>query len=60
MPVPQRRQSKSRTRMRRSHNMKYTGPALSVCDNCKRAKSSHHVCKHCGFYKGRQIIEVNV
>ena len=30
----------------------------SVCPNCLEAKLSHRVCPHCGYYKGKQVIEV--
>lgn len=34
--------------------------SLVVCDNCKKFKKSHHVCQHCGYYKGRQVLTIKV
>ena len=36
-----------------------TAPARSLCPQCNRAKLPHVVCPHCGWYKGRQAIEVD-
>jgi large subunit ribosomal protein L32 len=56
MPVPKRRTSKSRRDQRRTF-YKLDKPALSVCPKCKQPKQPHHVCPHCGEYKGRKITE---
>lgn len=57
MAHPKRRHSHSRTHMRRAHDF-LTSPALSVCPNCREMKQPHRACPHCGFYKGRQVVEV--
>ena len=31
---------------------------MSVCPECSEHKAPHRVCPHCGFYKGRKIIDV--
>jgi len=49
--VPQRRISKTRKRMRRTH-YKLDLPGMSLCPNCKEEKLAHVVCKNCGFYDG--------
>jgi large subunit ribosomal protein L32 len=54
MPNPKRRHSKSRTAKRRTHDALKAG-SLSVCPQCQEPKPAHIVCKHCGFYKGRQV-----
>lgn len=56
MAVPFRKVSKTRKRMRRSHN------ALDVvgtvkCPNCGEIIKPHRVCKACGNYKGKKVIE---
>jgi len=57
MPVPYRRKSASRARMRRSHDaLKAVGS--TICSNCGDPVLPHHVCRSCGFYKGEQIIGV--
>jgi large subunit ribosomal protein L32 len=33
-------------------------PALITCPQCRQYMRSHHVCPHCGTYRGRQVIEV--
>ena len=56
MAVPQRRTSKTRKRKRRTH-FKISVPGMVVCPNCGEMKLAHRVCKECGHYKGRAIIE---
>ncbi len=59
MAVPKNRTSKSRRDKRRSQwKKKFQPPNLSLCPNCQEPKLPHRVCPHCGFYKGRQIVEV--
>ncbi len=57
MPNPKRRHSKSRTAKRRTHDAL---PAISLgrCPQCHEFKRPHQVCPTCGFYKGRQVREV--
>ena len=57
MPVPKRRHSKSRRDKKRTHK-KIKMPNLIKCDHCNRLKPLHKVCPHCGYYKGKKIIEV--
>lgn len=56
MAVPQRRTSKTRKRMRRTH-FKLTVPGMVECPNCGEMKLSHRICKSCGQYKGRTVLE---
>ncbi len=58
MAVPKVRKSRSRTRNRRSVYLRYNIPAISICDHCGQPKTPHAVCPHCGYYKGKQIINV--
>ena len=46
-----------RTSSRRAHDHLKT-PGLSTCPNCHEPKLSHRVCPHCGFYKGKPVMEV--
>ena len=57
MPVPKKRTSKSRTRQRRSHSS-LTVPAFGECPQCHEIKRPHHICPHCGYYKDKEIMEV--
>ena len=57
MAVPQRRISKTRKRMRRSHfKLEVTG--LVACKHCGAMIRSHRVCPKCGYYDGEQVIKV--
>ena len=51
MAVPQRRISKTRKRMRRTH-FKLSVEGLVTCPNCGDMIKSHHVCPKCGYYAG--------
>lgn len=54
MAVPQRRISKTRKRLRRTH-FKLTVSGLVTCPNCGTMIKSHHVCPKCGFYDGKAV-----
>ena len=56
MAVPKRRTSKSVKRKRRTH-FKLNVPGMVVCPNCGEMKLSHRVCKECGQYGGKTVIE---
>lgn len=56
MAVPQRRTSKTAKRKRRTH-FKLNLPGMVVCPNCGEMKLSHRVCKACGTYNGKTVIE---
>jgi large subunit ribosomal protein L32 len=58
MAVPKKRKSQSKVRMRRAANWKLSAPARSNCPKCASAKLPHTVCPVCGWYKGRQAIDV--
>ena len=57
MAVPKRKVSRTRRDKRRTH-WKAKKPAISVCPNCHSPKLPHRVCKECGYYKGRVVVEV--
>ena len=57
MPVPKRRTSKARKRIRRSHHA-LTAVRTVICKKCGHATLPHAVCSNCGAYRGRTIIEV--
>jgi ribosomal protein L32 len=44
--------------MRRSHDA-VALLATQECSQCGRYKLSHRMCPHCGYYNGRQIIDVS-
>jgi len=57
--LPKRRHSKQRGKKRRTH-WKVARPNLSICPQCKQPKLPHRICKVCGYYDGKQIIEIKV
>lgn len=57
MANPKRRHSKRRTATRRAHDF-LTPQSVSECPNCHEKKLPHRVCGKCGYYKGREIVEV--
>jgi large subunit ribosomal protein L32 len=56
MPNPKRRHSKRRTSTRRAHDH-LAPPAFTECPNCHEMKQPHNACPHCGFYKGREVVD---
>jgi large subunit ribosomal protein L32 len=57
MGVPNKRGTKSTRNQRRMHIFLET-PAFSICPKCGRQVLSHQVCQNCGYYKGREVINV--
>ena len=60
MPVPKKKTSPSRRNMRRSHHAKAAVHAVRNCPQCGELSAMHQVCKACGFYKGREVISLNL
>lgn len=59
MAHPKRRQSHTRTAIRRSHDHAKM-PALAICPNCGAYYEYHHVCPSCGYYRGKLAVETEV
>ena len=57
MAVPKRRRSKSKKRMHAA-NWKFKPLNLIKCTHCATPIPSHQVCYNCGYYKGKQVIQV--
>ena len=57
MAVPKKKVSKSRRDMRRSHDS-LAASTYAECPNCGELKRPHHVCDHCGYYKGREVVRI--
>lgn len=55
MAVPQRRTSKTRKRLRRTH-FKLSVTGLVTCPNCGAMIKAHHVCPKCGYYAGKVTV----
>ncbi|MBP9802809.1 MAG: 50S ribosomal protein L32 [Candidatus Pacebacteria bacterium] len=49
------RHTKGHTGNRRSHHA-LKGTRFTKCTNCNSAKLPHTVCKNCGVYRGKKVI----
>jgi large subunit ribosomal protein L32 len=58
MAVPKKKTSKSKSRSRRAAAWRLEAPARSLCPRCGSVKVPHVVCPNCGWYHGRQAIDV--
>ena len=56
MATPKGKISKARKHSRRSANWKLTLPGIVECPRCRKPKLSHRVCKQCGYYAGRHVM----
>ena len=56
-PQPKRKLSKGRRDRRRAHDALEVSN-LVACSNCGTMILQHIVCPNCGFYKGREVIEI--
>lgn len=58
MAVPKRKTSKARRDTRRNSHWKLEAPGIVACPNCGAYRLPHRVCKACGHYKGRKVLDV--
>ena len=58
MAVPKRKVSKARRDKRRSSHWKLSVPGVVACPHCGEPRLPQRACKACGYYNGRQVIEV--
>ncbi len=59
MAVPKKKNSVSRKGLRRAgqHHKLYRKHPMT-CSNCGAHTMPHTVCPTCGFYKGKQVVEI--
>ena len=57
MAVPKKRGTKSKRDKRRLHIF-LKEPTLVKCPKCGHLILPHTVCPYCGYYKGKEIIDV--
>lgn len=57
MAVPKQHRSKSRQGQRRMH-IYLKGTLTVTCPKCSKAVLAHTVCVNCGFYRGREMVDV--
>jgi len=55
--VVRMRHTKSATGQRRSHHA-LASAGISLCSHCNQSVLPHTTCPNCGYYRGRQIIDV--
>ncbi len=56
-PQPKRKYAKARQGERRQH-LKIAVAALQACPQCHSKMQPHHVCPTCGYYAGREVVEI--
>jgi large subunit ribosomal protein L32 len=57
MAVPKSRHTKSKKNRRRTHIF-LKSPNLSICPQCGKKIPSHTMCWYCGYYGGKEIVNV--
>lgn len=55
--VVRMRKNRSQTKQGRSHQA-LKDPALSTCSHCGALHRPHHMCLECGYYNGRQVMDL--
>jgi len=55
--VQTQRHTKGKRNRRRSH-LALTRIILATCTKCGRAVLPHRICAYCGFYNGKEVIDV--
>ncbi len=55
--APKTKVSRHRRGNRRQHQ-RLDAPTLVTCQQCGDLMRAHRVCKSCGTYRGRQVIEI--
>lgn len=60
MAVPKKKTSKSKRNMRRSHHALTVPSNIHNCPQCNEPVQLHHVCGECGFYKGKEAVQIPI
>lgn len=58
MGVPKKRTSKMRRDRRRAANSNLGSVQVISCPKCKEPVMPHRACTACGYYKGREVVQV--
>lgn len=58
MPAPKRKVSKRNVRVRRAQDKMAVPHAIRSCPQCAEPMQMHRVCPSCGFYRGKEVIEI--
>lgn len=51
------RHTRAHTRNRRSHHA-LQAATLATCEHCGKARRPHHMCLNCGYYNGKQVMDL--
>ncbi len=54
---PKGKMSKSKRNKRRAQSWRISSPTLVKCDKCGELMLRHRVCKACGSYNKRTVVE---
>lgn len=57
MAVPKRKTSRMKRRQRKAAN-RYEGVQATYCANCAAPSAPHRIYTSCGFYNGKQVLNV--
>lgn len=57
MAVPRMHLTRSKRNKRRMH-LYLKAPTLTLCQKCGKENLPHIVCPNCGYYKGREIVDI--
>lgn len=57
VPQPKRKLSRGRRDRRRAHDA-LVATNLVQCSNCGEMRPAYTVCPNCGYYQGREVIEI--
>lgn len=57
MSVPKRKKTSSSVKQRRMHQF-LVATTLGACPKCSKPRKLHTVCPNCGFYKGKEVVNV--
>ena len=58
MAVPKGKMSKSKRDMRKAQSWKIATPTLVACSKCGELMMPHRVCKNCGSYNKKVVLDV--
>ncbi|SHI72473.1 large subunit ribosomal protein L32 [Dethiosulfatibacter aminovorans DSM 17477] len=58
MAVPKRKISKARRDKRRTAKERVKVTGFVECPQCHEVKLPHRVCRECGYYDGREVLNV--
>lgn len=58
MAVPKNKKSKMKKRSRRAQAYKLDRVTTTTCPNCGEPVMPHRVCKSCGYYGGKEVLDI--